>query len=232
MTINGTLTVTGTFAWKSSANPIYGNIEAQGDVDDENHGGIGNPYLTLDGAANQTIEDLSGQGGGQFRTITINKTGGTVSLACNPIDFSGLTLIAGTVNTGSHFWVVTGPLAAARGLNLGSIEISSSGVTVTSESLQVANVKFAAAEDRFKAPTGNLLVSGNWDDSVGAGFDANGGTVIFDGTETQLIYSGRQAFRNLTIAKGSTLKLESDVIVTGVFLNLGTLDANGYKIIP
>jgi hypothetical protein len=64
MVINGTLTATGTFVWIGSANPIYGSIEAQGDVDDENHGGIGNPYLTLDGAADQTIEDLSGGGVG------------------------------------------------------------------------------------------------------------------------------------------------------------------------
>jgi hypothetical protein len=43
----------------SNSNPIYGNIEAQGDVDDENHDGIGNPYLTLDGSANQAIEDFN-----------------------------------------------------------------------------------------------------------------------------------------------------------------------------
>ena len=97
-------------------------------MDDENHGGIGNPILTLDGNANQTIEDLSGGGGGQFRTITINKTGGTVSLACNPIVFTGLTLTAGTVNTGTYSWVLgsSGPVSAAPGLNLGNIEINGS----------------------------------------------------------------------------------------------------------
>ncbi len=113
LTITGTLTVTGTFSWFSNSNPIYGYIDAQGDVDDQNHGVIGNPYLTLDGSANQTIEDLSGQGGGHFETITINKTGGTVSLACNPIEFGGLIQNAGTINTGTHFWVAVGPLWGA-----------------------------------------------------------------------------------------------------------------------
>src|SRR4051794_838753 len=60
--------------------------------------GMSRSVSNLDGAANQTIEDLSGGGGGQFRMITIYKSGGTVSLVCNPIVFSGLGLVAGTVN--------------------------------------------------------------------------------------------------------------------------------------
>ena len=168
MTITGTLTVTGTFAWTSNANPIYGNIEAQGDVDDENHGGIGNPYLTLDGPANQSIEDLSGRGGGQFRTITINKTGGTVSLACNPIDFSGLTLTAGAVNTGADSWSVTGPISAAPGLNLGNIEIDGPGVTVERHEPPGGERDVRRRRRRLTEPTGNLSVSGNWNDGVGA----------------------------------------------------------------
>ncbi|HKI18875.1 MAG TPA: hypothetical protein VKA15_13400, partial [Isosphaeraceae bacterium] len=231
MTIVGTLTVTGTFVWKSDANPISGNIEAQGNVDDENHGGIGDPYLILDGSANQTIEDLSGQGGGQFRTISIDKLGGTVSLACNPIVWSGLTVTAGTVNTGSYSWVVAGSLSAAPLLNLGSIEIAGSNVTVSSLTLQVANVTFANAAARFEAPLGQLSVSGNWDDSAGAAFDANLATVVFDGTGTQSLNSGGASFNNLTITLGSTLSLGSNVIVAGIFLDLGTLLANGYKIL-
>ena len=56
-------------------------------------------------------------------------------------------------------------------------------------------------------PLGVLLVSGNWDDGVGGGFNANGGTVIFDGTGTQLLNSGGKALNNLTIASGRTLDL-------------------------
>ena len=125
MTITGTLTVTGTFTWKTGSGIIYGNIEAQGDVDDQNHGGTGNPYLTLDGTANQTIEDTSGGGGGFLRTLTINKPGGTVSLACNPLVFSNFTFTAGTVNTGTYSWLLggQGPISAAPGCELGNIEI-------------------------------------------------------------------------------------------------------------
>ena len=162
-------------------------------------------YLTLDGTANQTIEDLSGSGGGQFRTITINKPSGTVSLTCNPIVFSGLTLTAGTVNTGADSWLVgaLGPISAASGLNLGNIEINGSNVTVSGANLQVANVSFASASDKLTAPTGNLLVSGNWNDSIGAAFASNGGTVIFDGTGAiQQLTSGGQSFHNLTITAG------------------------------
>ncbi len=115
MTITGTLTVTGTFTWKLGSSIINGNIEAQGNVDDQNHGGTGNPYFTLDGAANQTIEDTTGGGGGCLRTLTINKPAGTVTLACNPIVFSTFTLTAGTVaNTGGYTWLVggQGPVSA------------------------------------------------------------------------------------------------------------------------
>jgi hypothetical protein len=230
MTIVGMLTVTGTFSWKYGNNPINGVIEAQGDVDDENHGGIGNPYLILDGTADQTIEDLSGLGGGQFRTITINKAGGAVSLACNPVDFSGLTLYAGTVNTGAHTWIVAGPLYASAGLNLGNIMIAGPGVTVTSPALQVANVTFASAGVGFVAPA-YLFVSGNWDDSAGGSFTANGGIVIIDGTDTQTINGGGKSFNNMLILRGATLSLGSDLIVSGFFLNFGTLILNGHKII-
>jgi hypothetical protein len=232
MTIVGTLTVAGTFAWDSNANPIYGNIEAQGNVDDENHGGIGNPYLVLDGAANQTIEDLSGQGGGQFRTITINKTGGVVTLACNPIDFSGLTLYAGTVNTGAHSWVVAGPLSASPGLNLGNIEVAGTNVTVTSTDLHVGNVLFAAAADGLTAPSGILWVSGNWDNSALASFNANTATVVIDGPgTTQLLNGGGKAFWNLIVAPDSVLELQSDTIVAGLFLSFGTVNFNGHKVV-
>lgn len=206
----------------------------QGDFDDENHGGIGNPYLTLDGTANQTIEDLSGGGGGQFRTITINKSGGTVTLACNPIEFSGLSLIAGIVNTGSYSWLVgnLGPISASSGLNLGNIEVDGTNVTVSGANLQVGNVTFAASGDQLIAPTGSLLVSGNWTNSVGGTFTANGGTVVFDGTSgTQQLTSGGKAFNNLTIAAGSTLQLDANVIVVGVFYDYGTLNANSYTIL-
>jgi hypothetical protein len=226
MTITGTLTVTGTFTWKVGSGVIYGNIEAQGDVDDQNHGGTGNPYFTLDGSADQTIEDTSGGGGGFLRTLTINKSGGTVSLACNPLVFSNFTFTAGTVDTGAYAWLLggQGPVSAASGLNLGNIEIAGANVRVSSTSLQVANITFASASATFTAPTGSLFVSGNWDNSVGATFTPNGGTVVFDGASgTQLLTSGGQAFNNLTISEGATVQLEDPLTVNGVFTNFGTL---------
>jgi hypothetical protein len=232
LTISGTLTTTGTFSWLVSASAITGNIEAQGNVDDENHGGIGNPYLTLDGAANQAIEDLSGVGGGQFRTIAINKSGGTVSLACNPIDFSGLTLTAGQVNIGSHSWYVAGPFSAAAGLNLGNVTVDGPGATVVGTSIQLANVTFASSSVKLTAPTGSLYVSGNWNDAVGAAIALNGSTVTFDGgSSVQQLNSGGQSFYNMTVLAGSSVILESDVTVLNTLYLFGTIEANGHKLI-
>jgi hypothetical protein len=231
MTITGTLTVTGTFGWKMTGSVINGNIEAQGNVDDENHGGIGNPYLTLDGTANQVIEDLSGIGGGQFRTITINKAGGTVSLACDPIVFSGLSLIAGAVNTGSYYWMVAGPFSANAGLNLGNVAIDGTNVTVSGTNVQVANLVFMAAADKLTATSGNLSVTGIWYDGAGAAFVANGGTVTFDGTGgQQQLTSGGQSFYNIIIVAGSSVILEADLTVTGSISGFGTLNLNGHRL--
>jgi hypothetical protein len=231
LTITGTLTTTGMFSWKAGAGIINGNIEAQGDYDDENHGGIGNPYLTIDGSANQTIKDLTGGGGGQFRTVTVNKSGGTLTLACSPIVFSGLTVTAGTINTGSYSWRLGGPLTASPYLNVGNVTIGLN-VTVTGSRVQVANVVFAVSSARLTSTTGYLLVSGNWDDTVGAAFVANAGTVVFDGKAgTQFLTSGGQTFNNVIIATGSTVELESDVIIAGTLSNFGTLILNGHKVL-
>ena len=233
LTITGTLTVANTFTWKLGSGIINGNIEAQGDVDDQNHGGTGNPYFTLDGTGNQMIEDTTGGGGGLMRTLTINKAGGTVNLACSPEVFSTFTFTAGTVNTDSYTWKLggQGPVSATAGLNLGNIEIDGANVIVGGASLQVANVTFTAGKG-LTAPTGNLLVSGNWNNGVGATFTANGGTVVFDGNGgTQLLTSGGKAFNNLTIAAGATMELEADVTISGVFTNDGTFIPNGHRII-
>ncbi len=232
LTISGTLTVGGTFSWTVTASSIYGNIEARGDVNDQNHGGIGNPYLTMDGTANQKIEDLSGGGGGQFRTITINKPGGVVTLASTPIVFSSLTLTAGTVNTGALSWLVAGSISTGPGTNLGNIVIDGSNVTVVGDNVQVESVAFAARGDKLTAPSGVLFVSGNWYNGVGAGFVANHGIVDFDGSGTQQLYGGTTEFYSLVVIAGSSVILESDVIVAGSISGSGSLNLNGHKIIP
>ena len=233
LTISGTLTATGTFAWLPGASYINGNIEARGDVDDEDHGGIGNPYLTLDGPANQRILDQSGGGGGQFRTIAINKAAGTVSLACNPIDFSGLNLIAGTVNTGSFAWYVTGPISGNPGLNLGNVMVDGPNVTAGGSSLQVASLAWASKSDKLTAPAaGYLFVSGSWIDSVGGAFAPAGGTVVFDGGgPVQQLDSVGASFNNLGVFPGCYVILEADVIVVGGFASQGTFNLNGHKLI-
>jgi hypothetical protein len=233
MTVTGTLTVASTFSWLTGSGPFWGNIEAQGNVDDQNHGGTGNPYLTLDGSRDQKIEDTSGGGGGDLRTLTINKSAGAVILVSDPLVYGTLTFTAGVVKSGAHTWRLggQGPVSATDGLNLGNVEIDGANVTVGSADLQVANLTFASASDGFTAPTGNLLVSGNWNDSAGGSFSANGGTVVFDGGKKQLLTSGGQDFNDLTIAAGTTLILEADVTVTGTFTNLGTFVPNGHSIL-
>jgi hypothetical protein len=106
-------------------------------------------------------------------------------------------------------------------------------VTVSGSSLQVANISFAASTDKLTAPP-TLYVSGNWNDSVGASFASNSGNVVFNGGgSTQLLQAGGSStFNNVTIAAGTSVELESNVTVVGVFTNLGSLILNRFNVLP
>ena len=101
MTIAGTLTVTGTFTWKNERERHLrqhrgarrrGRREPRRDRQPVSH--------ARRRRRTRRSRTPRAAAGGQFRTITINKPSGTVSLACNPIVFSTFILTAGTVNTG------------------------------------------------------------------------------------------------------------------------------------
>ena len=244
MNVTGTLTVNGTFTWLRTAGWIAGPnasgnaaIECRGDVDDQNHGNTGTPYFTLDGTGNQTIKDTSGVAnynglsGGDFRGLTINKDSGSVILACDPVIYNGLSLLKGTVNAASNFWIVGNEtVSTAAGLNLGNLSLSGNiAAGKFSSGLQVANLTLNGHS--LVAPA-VLYVSGNWDASgSGSAFNANGGTVIFDGGGwQQKLTSAGNAFYNLSITSGASVQQEDDLTISGTFINNGVLDRNGHKL--
>jgi hypothetical protein len=243
LNIAGTLTVNGTFTWLRSAGWILGPnasgnaaIECRGDIDNQNHGNTGTPYFTLDGTANQTIKDSSGvlnyngYTGGDFRGLTINKQGGTVILACDPVIYNGLSLLKGSVTSGSHWWFVGNEsISSAAGLNLGNLTLAANiAAGELSTGLQVANLDLNG--HTLVAPV-TLYVSGNLPADGTSVFRANSGTVIFNGTSApQQLTSGGNSFYNLTILPHAVVQQEDDLIILHTFTNSGTLNKNGHKL--
>jgi hypothetical protein len=244
LNVTGTLIVNGAFTWLRSAGWILGPngagnaaIECRGDVDDQNHGNTGTPYFTLDGTANQTIKDTSGVVnytgfiGGDFRRLTINKASGSVILACDPLIYNGLSLLKGTVNTGSNFWLVGNEaVSTASGLNIGNLTLSGNvAAGVWSSGLRLTNLNLNG--HTLVAPA-VLYVSGNWNaGGSGSSFTANSGTVIFNGNGTQQkLTSAGNAFYNLTINSGASVQQQDDLSILGTFTDNGILDKNGHKL--
>jgi hypothetical protein len=243
LNVTGTLTVNGTFTWLRTAGWILGPnasgnaaIECRGNIDDQNHGNTGTPYFTLDGTGNQTIKDTSGVlnyngfAGGDFRGLTINKTAGTVILACDPVIYNGLSLVKGSVTSGNNWWFVDNEtISAAAGLNIGNLTLAASVASGEwATGLHVANLNLNG--HTLVAPA-TLYVSGNFNaGGAGSVFTANNGTVVFDGIGTQLLTSGGNSFYNLTISSGAVLKLEDNLTILNTFTNNGTLNKNGFKL--
>jgi hypothetical protein len=81
------------------------------------------------------------------------------------------------------------------------------------------------------APSFTFFVGGAFVITDGS-FDANGGTVSFNGTGGQSLNSGQQALANLVHNGSGTLRLlDCDLLVTGNFTNSsGTFDGNGQAV--
>jgi hypothetical protein len=251
LNVNGTLTVNGVFTWLRTAGYILGpngsgnaSIECRGDVDDQNHGGTGNPYFLLDGGGDQAIEDTSGVAnfnglaGGDFRGLSINKASGNVVLQCYPVIYNGLSLLRGGVNTNGYWWLVTDTgggsniISTASGTNLGDVTLAGNLGAAMSRGLQVRNLTLSG--HTFTAPS-SLSVSGNWDGGgSGSAFTANGGTVFFDAAGgTQTLDAGASHFYNVTHSGAGTLQLvNNNLSVDGGLVNSGgPIDLNGHVIV-
>jgi hypothetical protein len=238
LAISGSITVNGTFTYAGDTWTCIssGTINLTGDLDDQKFGWTGSPVFVFNGSGNQTLRDSHPLGTGialegQARNLTINKPSGTLFLATDLQVLGTFTLNAGTVNTGNYSWLLCGSIADNTGGNVGNVQLYGSQMIVTSPNLQVANLTFSGSAAALTGPTGTLCVSGNWNNSLGKTFNANGGTVVFDGTgATQQLTSGGKAFNNLTIAAGASVILEDDLGYLGVFTINGTFGPNGHKV--
>lgn len=187
--VNNNLTVTA-----GTLNSAGQNITLAGNWSNSGTFTSGSNTVTFDGSSAQTLTS-GGTGTGQdFNNLTVNKGGGTLSLATNAVDIDGtLTVTAGTFSPGS-----LATTAGALTVNGGTFTGSSGTVDM--------NGAVTLSSGTLTAPSGTFTVSGGWTDTAsGDQFTPGSNTVTFDGTGT---VNANEAFNNATVnASGITITL-------------------------
>ena len=203
---NGTLLApgnTGTFN-------VGGNWSNTGAVFTHNNGtvtlvGTGAQTIT---SAGQVFNNLSATGTGNVQLAQALSVEGVLTNSAGDLDTAGQTLNANTLT-------VSGGSVNSAGddngeWNIGNLNISGAG--------------------SLTATSGGFTVSGNWENSGGS-FNHNNGTVILNGTTTQNISSGGNAFNNLTASGSSNVRLLQALDVAGTLNNsAGDFDTGGQVI--
>lgn len=225
-----TLTVTGllSFAGSNQIAINSGTINAQGNISlsnsfNSNTGG-GSTSLVINGGSNQSLTGNSTKGNSRLPNVTINKSGGTLSLY-NTISVQGnFTHTAGTVSPGSSTIHFAGDKTISGTLTLYTMSFGASsnftynfsgGSTFTLDGdLETTGTSNAIINTGTINVHGNITVTNTGTGSGGSAL------VVLNGTGSQTITgsgtAGAGKLPNITIDKSSgTLSLSSVISVSG-----------------
>ena len=190
---NDTLIVTGTLtltdgSLNQATVPASGSIAARGNITQATTFDGGTGTLVIDSSGVQTFTGSGSTTLGTLPTVTVNKTGGFLTLAGIVRTTNPWTIAAGRVETGTSTLTGTSNFTLSSGatLGIGSIDgITSSGAT------------------------GNIQVSGIRSFSTGANY-------IYDGAAAQVTGSGLPAtVNNLTINNGAGVTASASTTING-----------------
>jgi hypothetical protein len=186
-----------------------------------------------------------------FNLVTFTHSTGikTVSSGCTlPLGASpslttstgGVTLTGGTLSgtgtiSGSALTLTSGSLSGFSGLALGSaLTVNGATVDLGSYTTVDLNGSFILSSGSFKAPSGTMTVASTLTFSGAATFDANGGTVTFDGAASTLtcnnVTFNLVVLNNSgtkTIASSCNLPLGNNPTLPHLFTLNGTLSGTG-----
>jgi hypothetical protein len=189
LTVNGTLTLSGTIAYLVNT----GTIDAYGDVTVTNAstGSGGGGLIRFMGTANQTLTGSNVINAGRLPRVTIDKTAGTLTIAANVLSVAGnWTYVQGTVNAAGSSIYFYGPCSNVSQSASGSMsfyDVYIGGGTITLGSAMDVNRHFTILLSAFfDVSTSNytLNIGGNWTNNNSASaisFNQRSGKVIFDG---------------------------------------------------
>ena len=217
-----------------------------GDYDNTN-GSINESASTVvfDGTSDQTLTSGGVTASDDFYHVTIDKSGGAVSLADNILILGNFTINNGSFDAGSsdmtiyRNWNNSGTFTPGTGTvtfnapSVGPFDITSGGssfnhVTINSSnenntqrltSAMDVNGNLTITQGTINANGYDLTVAGNLDINVSFGnFTAGSGTVTFDGNAAQAVDPGNVSFNNFTINKtGGTATLSDALVAAGNF---------------
>lgn len=196
-------------------------------------GGGGSATIDFTGVANQVINSSLLINQSSLPSVTINKTGGTLT-------FPALITVCGNWNYASGTTDVTA--------NASTVAFSGNGITVSSAGMQLYNVVIAGNTSTLlndmtikndltisgtgilSAGSNTINLSGNWTDYGIAGFDEGGSTVNFNGTTPQTISApGGESFNNMQLNNsGGGIQFMNNIGVEANLLMLqGNINLNG-----
>jgi len=202
-----------------------------------------NALITISGGNNQSITVTSG---GILPTVTINKSGNTLTFASNVKTYKEFTYTAGTISDGGYTLTIGsdgnnhGNINCGSGFTFPNIEIDFQGgspnytTCVINGTLNVTNLTLTTGNLKH-GTSGIVNVTGNVTYSAifGQTTDYNDCMINFNGTGTQTIYpTAGGMLPCITINKSSgALVFNADIICVGHFTyTAGTITHNNHKL--
>jgi hypothetical protein len=182
----------------------------------------------FDGA---TSTSISGGGTANFNGgLQVNKSAGTLTLNQNISIQNGLTLTVGVFDLGSNTINLSGNL-----VNNATLTPSTSTLSIISGSTTISGSSSTSLGNLTITASGNLVASANL--SIHSNFtnngtyNANNGTITFDGPAAQVIQgSTNTSFNNIVYNNNSSLTVSTPQSLIGVLsitTSSGVFNANG-----
>lgn len=206
-----TLTVTGELKFSGSSNFSLtgGTLDAQGNITVTNTstGGNRTTQLNITGTSNQTLTGSGTVAAGYLPPLTINKTGGTLSLSSTISVLGDWTYTTGTVdaNTNSSTVVINGSSLDGEGAS-GTMQFNNlqiySNVTLAGKLNVAGSLIIASSKTLNTSATSNFEIDLGGDFQNLGTFTCNEGLIKFNGAADQSIMGNSTVtFYNLTADK-------------------------------
>lgn len=236
LTTTGTLTLSGSSSITLNTGSVAGTniIQAQGNIDINNSstgtGGTGG--ILINGSATQAITSTVIAGQGKLPYITIQKTGGALTLTGIISESRHWTYTSGTVDaiTNSSTVVFGGNALTitSAGMSFNHTIFSASTITLANNLTVAGNLTISGSS--VLTPGANTInLSGDWIGRGNAGLTEATSTVNFNGTTLQTISSsGVETFANTIINNSAGIQLSSNTIAaTSLNMNAGNINLGG-----
>lgn len=241
-----TLTITGTFNYNDGTINT-GTISAQGDIIQGSATDGGTAILQITGSANQLFTGNATAGAGELPDLTIDKSGGTLTLAgtirINGAGAGAWTYVGGTVDAVTNDSLVlfngantVDPQGASVTMAFDTIEVTGGTMTLAGNLDVDGNLVISGGTLNTSASNFSVNVAGNWSNS--ATFTSNSSVVTLDGSSDATMDTGGTAatkdFQTLVINKSGSAKvtlINNDLDIDGTLtIASGVLYLNGHNI--